>query len=181
MMTSKRRWLSLFVCLLALSAAPWLTVAGQETRAKDGAVMESLLAEVRGLRAAMEQLASAGPRVQLAMGRLQLQDQRLNAARRRLEDVRDMIVTAEREAGEGRDRLAMMEDAAPRAADASERDSLSAQVKLTKAMLAQKAADVQRLREQEAELTGVVGTEEARWTEISQRIDELERALTPRR
>jgi tetratricopeptide (TPR) repeat protein len=37
------------------------------------------------------------------------------------------------------------------------------------------------IREQEAELIGVVATEESRWTEISQRLDELERALGPRR
>ena len=32
--------------------------------------LPALLVEVRGLRAAMEQMASAGPRVQLALGRV---------------------------------------------------------------------------------------------------------------
>jgi hypothetical protein len=36
-------------------------------------VLGALLTEVRGLRQAMEQMASAGPRAQLALGRLQLQ------------------------------------------------------------------------------------------------------------
>jgi hypothetical protein len=38
----------------------------------------ALLREVDGLRVAMEQKASAGPRVQLAIKRLQLQEQRVN-------------------------------------------------------------------------------------------------------
>src|SRR5437762_13620444 len=53
---------------------------------KQEEVLPALLVEVRGLRAAIEQLASAGPRVQLALGRVQLQEQRVNALMRRIED-----------------------------------------------------------------------------------------------
>ena len=51
-------------------------------------VLPALLLEVRGLRAAMEQMAAAGPRVQLALGRVQLQEQRINNLIRRLDEVR---------------------------------------------------------------------------------------------
>ena len=44
--------------------------------------MPALLTEVRGLRVAMEQMTSAGARVQLALGRLQLQESRLNSGKR---------------------------------------------------------------------------------------------------
>ena len=37
-------------------------------------VLAQLLVEIRGLRATMEQMGSAGPRVQLALGRIQLQE-----------------------------------------------------------------------------------------------------------
>jgi chromosome segregation ATPase len=166
--------------IAVLLGIPGPTALGQEAQTRED-VLQSLLVEVRGLRAAMEQMSAAGPRVQLAMGRLQIQEQRLTAARRRLDDVRDGIANAEREAAEARDRLPMMEDAALRMAEPAEREAVAGQLKLAKAMLAQKSADVQRLREQEAELVGVVGTEEGRWTEISQRLDDLERALAPRR
>jgi chromosome segregation ATPase len=175
-----KRWWTVGLCIAALLAVVRLRASGQEAQANDD-ILRSLLAEVRGLRAAMEQMAAAGPRVQLAMGRLQLQEQRLTAARRRLDDLRDAIAGAERESAEARERMAVQEDALPRIADAAERDALSSQVKMAKAMLSQKAAEVQRLRDQEAELTGVVATEDARWTEISQRLDDLERALSPRR
>jgi predicted nucleic acid-binding Zn-ribbon protein len=154
-------------------------VSGQEPKARE-VVMQSLLAEVRGLRAAMEQMAAAGPRVQLAMGRLQIQEQRLNTERRRLDSLRESIANAEREAAEARERLASMEDVAQRSGDATEREAVGGQVKIMKAGLARGAADIQRLKEQEAELTGAVATEESRWTEISQRLDELERALSRR-
>ena len=48
-------------------------------------VLPALLTEVRGLRAAMEKMAAAGPRVQLALGRVQLQEQRISNAIRRLD------------------------------------------------------------------------------------------------
>jgi capsule polysaccharide export protein KpsE/RkpR len=58
-------------------------------------VLPALLTEVRGLRAAMEQVASAGPRVQLALGRVQLQEQRINNLIRRLDEVRASSVEAQ--------------------------------------------------------------------------------------
>ena len=56
--------------------------------------MPELLAEVRGLRAAIEQMTSSASRVQLALGRLQLQEPRLNAANGRLAGIRVRCGTA---------------------------------------------------------------------------------------
>jgi hypothetical protein len=50
-------------------------------------VLPQLLIEVRGLRAASEQMASAGPHVQLLLGRVQLQEQRIGNQIRRLDMV----------------------------------------------------------------------------------------------
>src|SRR5688500_9866969 len=85
------------VFVMAVSSAVGLgvTVAAQDTGATD--VLGALLTEVRGLRVAMEQMASAGPRVQLALGRLQLQEQRLNTMLRRAESIRETVVRVERE------------------------------------------------------------------------------------
>jgi hypothetical protein len=47
--------------------------------------------ELRGLRATMEQMASAAPRVQLALGRLQLQEQHMANMNQRLDSVWDSI------------------------------------------------------------------------------------------
>ena len=74
----------------ASSAAP------RPPDANESAVVR-LLVEVKGLRAAMEQMASAGPRVQLFASRLQLQETRINNMLRRLDTVRDRIGEAQRE------------------------------------------------------------------------------------
>src|SRR3954451_22731932 len=60
-------------------------------------VLPALLEEVKGLRAAMEQMASAGPRIQLFTSRLQLQETRINNMIRRLDAVRDSLAAAQKE------------------------------------------------------------------------------------
>ena len=67
-----------FAALFAGAAAGGSLVgqAQQTTAAPD--VLTALLIEVRGLRAAMEQAAFAGPSVDLLLGRVQLQEQRIS-------------------------------------------------------------------------------------------------------
>src|SRR5687767_14532699 len=85
-------------CLIIISAIFVTGVAAARSQSQEPqGVLSALLVEVRGLRAAMEQMASAGPRVQLALGRLQLQEQRLNTLVRRLEGVRDQLAQAQRQ------------------------------------------------------------------------------------
>src|SRR5687768_11401627 len=82
--------------------------AAQNAQGQD--VLPALLVEVRGLRAAMEQMASSGPRVQLALGRLQLQEQRVNNLLRRLETTRGSLAGAQREEEQSRQQFAAMEE-----------------------------------------------------------------------
>ena len=93
--------ISVFILIavgLGAGAALQGGLAAQAPRASHGQdVLPALLVEVRGLRAAMEQMASSGPRVQLALGRLQLQEQRVNNLLRRLETVRASLAAAQRE------------------------------------------------------------------------------------
>lgn len=65
--------------MLMLTGLATSILARQTSQQPD--VLNALLVEVRGLRAAMEELASAGPRVQLSMGRLQLQEAAYQHAR----------------------------------------------------------------------------------------------------
>jgi len=75
-----------------------LVQAGQAApAARNEDVLPALLAEVKGLRAAMEQMASAGPRIQLFVSRLQLQEGRMNTMIRRLESVRDDLASQQHE------------------------------------------------------------------------------------
>ena len=81
---------------IALIAAA-LAVTATRAQEQPG-ILPSLLVEVRGLRAAIEQMASAGPRVQLALGRLQLQEQRLNTLIVKLDGIRDRLAANQRQA-----------------------------------------------------------------------------------
>jgi chromosome segregation ATPase len=140
-------------------------------------VMVALLTEVRGLRAAMEQMASAGPRVQLAMGRLQLQEQRLNTMLRRLDDLHERIAGAEGADAQHRADLARLEDAAQHASDPPERLAVAERVRELKTIVTRGAAEIQRLQSEETVLSGNVAAEQARWVDINQRLEELDRSL----
>src|SRR4051794_8745093 len=69
-----------------------------QAAAASGDVLPALLEEVRGLRAAMEQMASAGPRIQLFVARLQLEETRITNMVHRLDSVRESLADAQREA-----------------------------------------------------------------------------------
>jgi chromosome segregation ATPase len=152
--------------------------AAQATRVADQDVLPALLIEVRGLRAAMEQMASAGPQVQLALGRLQLQEQRVNNLLRRMESVQNELDNALQEGDNVRQNLARM-DTALKSASPEERQGIETNViPQLKATLAQAVAKTQRLQVEGSGLTQELATEQGRWTEINQRMEELERALT---
>jgi chromosome segregation ATPase len=152
-----------------------VVVRGQSPSGAAPDVLTQLLTEVRGLRAAMEQMASAGPRVQLALGRLQLQEQRVNTMLRRMETVQANLQNAERELAQHQLQMKQFEDVVRAGGeDREEAQALAAQFK---GQLTRATADVQRLQAEEAALSADITAEQARWTEINQRLEELERAL----
>jgi DNA repair exonuclease SbcCD ATPase subunit len=169
--------------LIGLAAARTQT---QGTGSQD--IMPALLAEVRGLRQAMERSATSGAKVQLVLGRLQLQEQRVTSALRRLDEIRSKLNVAQREAAGLQDRIegveAELKDAAvvPRTPAPGERPRPSREqleMMLTDARreLERKTSEVQRLGAEEAQVASEVTNEQARWFEFNQRLEELERAL----
>jgi chromosome segregation ATPase len=143
-------------------------------------VLSALLVEVRGLRSAMEQMASAGPRIQLALGRLQLQEQRVDTLVRRLDQVRTSLRTTSREMEQFTERVSELDRQSREASDPEHRRQADAEMKMMKTEISRATAEVQRLQGEEATLSLDVSAEQGRWTEINQRLEELERALTRR-
>ena len=164
--------IGVLMCLRGPLAAQSATPASQD-------VLPALLVEVRGLRAAMEQMASVGARVQLAMGRLQLQEQRINTSIRRLDEIRAAIPGAEAIADLKRGEIRGWE-AQFRLEPPDDRDRAEEMLKQARGVAAARAADVLRLQGEEASLVQLIATEQARWTEINERMEELERALIRR-
>lgn len=144
-------------------------------------VLPALLTEVRGLRAAMEQMASAGPRVQLALGRVQLQEQRVNNLTRRIEEIRarlnDSQGNYERMQQQLRGLQEAIRDPNPNGPPLAE---LQAAQRETERELARVAADVQRLTGESAALDADLATEQGRWIDLNQRMEALEQSLVRR-
>jgi chromosome segregation ATPase len=173
------------VCALILGAlgtgAMWRSGVSAQVRqtAQDQDVLPALLTEVRSLRVAMEQMASAGPRVQLALGRLQLQEQRVNTVVRQLDSVRSGLAATQSTYERVQQDLTQLDEGmrepqlTPNMAD-----ELKAAQKQRKLELARLAADVQRLTAEESNLSAALAAEQGRWTDLNQSMEELERTLT---
>jgi len=153
--------------------------AAQAQARSEPDVLPALLTEVRALRLAMEQMASAGPRVQLAMGRLQLQEQRINTLLRRLESTRDSMRSLEKQIAEGQDGIGRVEQSLKQS-DIPDRLELERRLAAGRRSLADSNADLQRLAADEASLVQEIGMEQGRWNDINTRLEELDRALTRR-
>jgi chromosome segregation ATPase len=166
-----------FFVLAACVFAGRNSVHAQPAKASED-VLPALLVEVKGLRAAMEQMAGAGPRVQLFVGRLQLQEGRITGMIRRLDTVRDQLVTARREL-EGLKGAAKMFKA-----DETQNQTANVEIPFPfgnlKEGVAAAEANIARLAAEEAQLANDLTTEQARWIEINRRLDELERELGKR-
>jgi predicted nucleic acid-binding Zn-ribbon protein len=162
-------------------AAVGVSAVAQSARPQEPDVRPALLVEVRGLRHAMEQLASAGPRVQLALGRLQLQEQRVNTIVRRLESIREAVADAERSAAQHQAEIAQMEESLKTAETHPDRDQIvravTQEVREVKRRLAMTSRDLERLQSEEASLQQQIANEQARWSDINRSLEELEGAL----
>jgi len=145
-------------------------------------VLPALLTEVRGLRAAMEQMASAGPRVQLALGRVQLQEQRVNNLARRLEESRTRLVESQRAYDGMQQQLRDLEAAIrePARPDGPRVADLQGAQRETERQLAVKAADIQRMTAETTAIEADLATEQGRWIDLNQRMEALEQSLVRR-
>ena len=164
--------------IVALSATAARITAQSNRPTANEDVLGALLVEVRGLRAAMEQMASAGPRAQLALARLQLQEQRINTMLRRLDAVRDNLAAAQGEVTSKQSEVALREATLrEESLTTQHREAIVAHLKSLKSEMARPLADVQRLTGEETTLASEITAEQARWADFNQRLEELERAL----
>lgn len=157
------------------------TTGGQTPQQPNQDTLGALLVEVRRLRSAIEQMASVGPSIQLAMGRLQLQEQRINMLVRRADGLHEALALAHKQAAALQDRLGNAQrelegDTAPEYRSHLQREVLP----VLKQELARATAEIQRLQTEQSEAATQVASEQARWAEINQRLEGLDRALTRR-
>jgi hypothetical protein len=171
--------------LIVVTGAGWTgRVAAQAPQSPD--VLSALLTEVRGLRAAMEQMASATPRVQLFASRLQIQETRIANMTRRLQDIRDSMASAQQGMASAQAQEQQFEThlAELRMLGTPESREEVKQMELMLGEFKRNAIAMQKTQErltaEEAQLSADLITEQGRWSEISARLDELDRALSRR-
>ena len=121
----------------------------------------------------MEQMASSNARAQVLIGRLQLQEGRMAGMIRRLDTVRDGLAAARHNYDAIQGSVRMLTDKS--SPDGG--DDLEGVLGGLKAQVASAKGNVDRLTAEEAQLTSDLSAEQARWIEINQRLDELERSL----
>jgi chromosome segregation ATPase len=168
---------ALAMAVLVVAAGWGGTVAGQAPAGGDQNVTAALLVEVRGLRQAMERMASAGPRIQLALGRLQLQEQRVNTMLRRHDDVKAQIASIETQVGQVRDSQARLDQELRRVTNPEVRENLEEEGRMMKLMLERLTTEQQRLQVEEVAVAQAVASEQSRWMDINARLEALEREL----
>ena len=173
----RRTIVSVSLVILLVAGTFATSIVARQTR-QEPDVLGALLVEVRGLRAAMEQLGSAGPRIQLAMGRLQLNEQRITTFMRMLSEVRDRLPAAELAVREWQKKVRELEQDMAQGLNSAA--WAAKEMKDLQAGLADAKATLLRLQTEETRLSQDLGTEQDRWPEINRTLEELDRALTRR-
>ena len=90
----------------------------------------------------------------------------------------------EREADEAKEQVATFErmikeaDSPGNTTEPDEANLFKAQIGAIKRMAERAAANIDRLRAEEAQILADIGAEQARWATINQQLDELERSMT---
>jgi chromosome segregation ATPase len=143
--------------------------------AKESETMRALLTEVRQLRLAIESMTGASQRVQIALYSLQMQDGAVARAAQRLESVRNRCTAVESE----RNRMATaLQDveAAMASRDAQTKDFTDHRAQVRRE-LEMKSTELQSCQASDAEASTQFRTEQAKLTELQDRINRLDAAL----
>jgi phage-related minor tail protein len=152
------------VGVMALAAV----LTGQSATPSDR-VMQELLTEVKALRSEVNRAAGSSIRAQLLATRLQLQEQRILTVSRQIDEVQKEL------AGVAQARAAINMVVKQGSGD-DPRDK-ERMLDMFKSQLDEYGSREQQLRQHESSLMAMLAEEQARWTDFSSRLDELERAL----
>jgi chromosome segregation ATPase len=171
---SPRRWLGLVgVGLIAANA-----VVPSQAQSSTPSTMEALLAEVRGLRAEVNQVAGTSIRTQLLVARLQLQEQRIAAIAKQLTDVQTQRTAIENGNAQMQARVKRLDEMDRSSSiGPEERKRLAAEAEAMKVPLSDMRRRMLQLTEQESFLSGQLSSEQSRWTDFNDRLDQIEREI----
>jgi predicted nucleic acid-binding Zn-ribbon protein len=151
---------------------------GQNVAASDTTV-QALLAEVRQLRIALERSAILAPRIQVTLQRVQLQQDATTRASRDLETVRSQISNSVNQEQGLAAQLKDLETRMTQEQDPVRRKNLENESRMVKLISEQQVTGMSQLRAREAEAEGRLQSEQAKLSELNDRLNNLERQLEP--
>jgi hypothetical protein len=138
--------------------------------------MDDLVAEVRGLRTDIQQLADSSVRAQLLVARLQVQEQRIAGIARQLADTEEQI--SKMDAARNPMLARMLKNfEAETPADPDEAEFVG----LLKGQLEKIQNSDPALKERQAALSRLLADEQARWLGFNTQLEDMERRITPPR
>jgi chromosome segregation ATPase len=153
-------------------------VYAQAVRGTGSDGMDQLLSEVRALRAELKQASAASMRMQLLVARLSLQEQRIAALSRQSTDVQEQLATATQERSSTGEQLSRITQALQGVVvPAEQQRDMEIEIASFKTRLAEQEQRELRLQTQFDQLSRTISSEQSRWMEFNQRLDELERSL----
>jgi predicted nucleic acid-binding Zn-ribbon protein len=147
-------------------------LAGQSSATND-----PLLAEVRALRAELNQAAGTSIRTQLLVARLTLQEQRIATVSKQLADVQSQRTGNDAGVAQMSSRQKQIEDRLREQLAGEIRQALEREVAGMKAPLTQMRQRSQELLAQESSLSAQLAGEQSRWLDFNSRLDEIEREI----
>ena len=165
----------LFGITMAVAVRAQTRAPGSASASDD--VVAALVAEVRALRTELSQVAGASVRSQLLVTRVQLQEQRLMHLDRQRSEVVAKRLEAEKMRGMFAEQLKQLQVQSTQSNDAKEREHAQFVLGGMKNQLQAAQANEAALRAEEDALLGSMSTEQSRWNDFNNRLDELERAL----
>jgi chromosome segregation ATPase len=164
---------------LSVTAIGLMTIAAvvsAQTERKT-ATLDDLVAEMRGLRADLNQTAGATMRMQLLTARLTLQEQRIAVLSNQRADLLTRLAAAVRERSEIEARVKHLQEEI-QDVPSQMHDQVAAMLKSESLTLSQHLRAEQDLRLQETDLTATITSEQGRWQDFNARLDDLDRSLT---
>ncbi len=146
--------------------------------ASDVQTLQTLLVEVHQLRIALEHSTQIAPRIQIAVERLKMQQEQVAHVARQLDDVRSELDHGRTEQARIQQRLQAIDNTVAETTDPQRRKDLNDALGSLKQEADQTEKSVQQIQIHEAELGSQLQSEQAKLTELNDRLNQIERALS---
>jgi hypothetical protein len=169
----------LLVILSSRSPAFAQSPATQRATPADAAVA-ALVAEVRALRIDLAEATQRSMRAQVLLGRLQMQEQRLVYLDRQRSEAAGRALEASRATAGLAAQMTQFDEGCGASLTAEHRRECEQAARLFKRQFGTQQAFEQQLRSQESDLVNALAQEQARWSDVNSRLDDLERSLSAR-